>query len=160
MSVQLNRSEGLLPETNSIGKYFSAQKNPDAFYLRVTVSAVFRTPIRPKKKKKPSDPHLALQSPARPTEYKAPLSPKMHPKHTLNPLPKRKINIYIYIYAFRPICRLHFCCFLVWLPIPDFLCSERIKVVLLSGLGSLPSSPVLSFLSMSFVVDSDCVFRV
>ena len=32
-------------------------------------------------------------------------------------------------------------------------------LVLLSGLGSLPSSPVLSFFSMSFV-DFDCVFRV
>ena len=68
------------------------------------------------------------------------------------------IYICIYIYALRPYWRLHFCWLLVWLPTQDFLCIEIIKVVLLSGLGSLPSSPVLSFFSVSYV-GFDCMFR-
>ena len=70
------------------------------------------------------------------------------PRLYSHPREYRKIFLANYFYAFRPICRLHFCCLLVWLPIPDFLCIERIKVVLLSGLGSLPSSPFLSFFSI------------
>ena len=61
----------------------------------------------------------------------------------------------MYIYIHMPLDRFvaHVLAGLVVrLPIQDFLCVERIKVVLLSGLGSLPSSPVISFFSVSFVV--------